>query len=283
MQENLNYIILAKISSLRYLKDIQAGKLYMNNLKFYVDLEKNSGKQGIGDILEETSKVIKVFRKRLSGLMNAISLGIKAEAIKTIATSIAILEASLINIKKHKLFIEIDGEEKKEIPIGPPPGIIYDTNALYHPVFCLMIKEIDLQNVDINQWQGNFQISEEEVEDFADNTNEVGALVIFDVHEFLNRIKLATNAMNIEARIGRVKYRDKRLPELSDRGLVLDDTFTKDLRFKKQSEFRIELLVHQDAHMILDIGSIHDISYIIEGDKITSKTRINFQMDSNLI
>ncbi|WP_432702417.1 hypothetical protein [Lysinibacillus sphaericus] len=242
MQENLNYIILAKISSLRYLKDIQAGKLYMNNLKFYVDLEKNSGKQGIGDLLE----------------------------------------ASLINIKRHKLFIEIDGEEKKEIPIGPPPGIIYDTNALYHPVFCLMIKEIDLQNVDINQWQGNFQISEEEVEDFADNTNEVGALVIFDVLEFLNRIKLATNAMNIEANIGRVRYRDKRLPELSDQGLVLDNTFTKDLRFKKQSEFRIELLVHQDAHMILDIGSIHDISYIIEGDKITSATRINFQMDSDL-
>lgn len=51
--------------------------------------------------------------------------------------------------------------------------------------------------------------------------------------------------MNIQTKIERVRYRDKRLPELSKQGLVLDGTFTKDLRFKKQSEVRIELLVHQ--------------------------------------
>lgn len=107
--ENLPDIIempvLLKISKVKYLQEIQAGNLYMNNLKYYVDLEKETQQQGIGDIRE----------------------------------------ASLGNIKRHELFIQVGEKEKKKVPINPSPGIIYDMEAIYYPVFCLMGKTIFLK------------------------------------------------------------------------------------------------------------------------------------------
>lgn len=60
-------------------------------------------------------------------------------------------------------------------------------------------------------------------------------------------------------------------------GIQLDDSFTKDLRFQKQSEFRIELFTQRKEAMILDIGDIHDISFIAKGDRIFDKLSIIFQ------
>lgn len=54
---------------MEHLEFIQNGKLYMNNLKHYVELKKTTDEQGIGDIQE----------------------------------------ASYINIKRHKLFIQVEG------------------------------------------------------------------------------------------------------------------------------------------------------------------------------
>lgn len=235
LQGIIDFALLVKISKLEYLKSIQSGKLYMNNLKYYVDLEKTTGEQGIGDVQE----------------------------------------ASWINIKKHKLFIQVEGEERKEMPIGPAPGIIYDEEALYHPVFCMMFKLINLQKENETQSVGQFQLSKEELADFIDN--DIGALIITDVGEFLNRVQIATREIGIAGKHGAVNYRDKRVPNIVNGGIQLDDSFTKDLRFQKQSEFRIELFTQRKEAMILDIGDIHDISFIAKGDRIFDKLSIIFQ------
>lgn len=57
-------------------------------------------------------------------------------------------------------------------------------------------------------------------------------------------------------------------------GIQLDESFTKDLRFQKQSEFRIELFTHRDEAMILDIGDIYDISFIVKEHRIFDKLSI---------
>lgn len=74
-----------------------------------------------------------------------------------------------------------------------------------------------------------------------------------------------------------IKYRNKRIPNIMDGGIQLDDSFTKDLRFQKQSEFRIELFTHMEEPMILDIGDIHDISFIVKDDRIFDKLSIIVQ------
>ncbi|WP_312046491.1 hypothetical protein [Anaerotignum sp.] len=44
------------------------------------------------------------------------------------------------------------------------------------------------------------------------------------------------------------------MPNIVSGQLTLDDTFTKDIRFRKQSEYRIELLTSSSKATILDIG-----------------------------
>lgn len=232
---NNRFSLLMKINKLENLESIQSGKLYMNNLKYYVDLEKTTGEQGIGDVQE----------------------------------------ASWTNIKKHKLFIQVKVEERKEVPIGPAPGIIYDEEALYHPVFCMMFKLINLQKENKMQSVGQFQLSKEKLADFIDN--DIGALIITDVGEFLNRVQIATREIGIAGKHGAVKYRDKRIPNIVNSEIQLDDSFTKDLRFQKKSEFRIELFTQRKEDMILDIGDIPDISFIAKGDRIFDKLPTIFQ------
>lgn len=157
-----DFVLLVKTSELEYLESIQNGKLYMNNLKYYVELEKNTREQGIGDIQE----------------------------------------ASYINIRKHKLFIQVEAEERKEVPIGPAPGIIYNEEALYHPVFCMMFKLIDLQKENETQSVGQFQLSQEELADFIDNNKDIGVLIITDVGEFLNRVQIAIKKLGIAGKHG---------------------------------------------------------------------------------
>ena len=42
--------VIIKILKEEYVEDLLNGNLYMNNLKFFVDLEKDLGRQGVGDI-----------------------------------------------------------------------------------------------------------------------------------------------------------------------------------------------------------------------------------------
>lgn len=73
---------------------------------------------------------------------------------------------------------------------------------------------------------------------------------------------------NISIKFGLVNYRDIRFPNIVDGKWILDNTFTKDIRFEKQSEFRIELFKHCDKAMVLNIGNINDISYITDCDTL---------------
>lgn len=230
LPSTIDFCVLIKISKTSYLNDIQSGKLYMNNLKYFVDLEKSTGKQGIGDIRE----------------------------------------ASLCNIKKHKLFIRIDDEEPKEIDIGPPPGIIYDSDALHHSVFCMMGKTIVLEKETSSQYVGTLKISEDELADFLDADDSCSALVIYNAYEFIRRIEEAAHAQKLAGKAGIVTYRDLRFPNFVDGEWMLDNTFTKDIRFQKQSEYRIELFNRATDAIVFDVGDLHDISFIIDCKTLTS-------------
>lgn len=182
LPETIDFPILIKISKRKYLKDIQDGKLYMNNLSYFVNLEKTTGVQGIGDIRE----------------------------------------ASLCNIEKHKLFVAIDGEEPKEVDISPPPGIIYDSNALFHPVFCLMGKTVLLKKNAVSQYIGVLKLNEDEITDFLDDNDSCAALIIFNTYEFIQRVENAAKNQNLSGNTGVVTYRDMRFPNIVNGNWELD-------------------------------------------------------------
>lgn len=147
LPDRLEFPVLFKISAEKYIKDIQSGKLYMNNLKYFVDLEKKSGKKGIGDIRE----------------------------------------ASLLNIRNHELFIQINGGERQKVEIGPPPGIIYDEEALYHPVFCMVGKCFYLDKTGDREYFGRISLSEETLSDFSCD-KDTKVLIVFNVIDFLQNL-----------------------------------------------------------------------------------------------
>lgn len=232
--------VIIKILKEEYVEDLLNGNLYMNNLKYFVDLEKESGRRGVGDIRE----------------------------------------ASLLNIKKHELFIQVDGEERRQVEIGPAPGIIYDEKALYHPVFCAIGRNINLENNGNNQYVGNLVLQEENISDFINNADGTyKAVVIFNCIDFLRKVE----NVGIPGKHGFIKYRDMRLPNLVDGKWFLDDTFTKDNRFKEQSEFRIELFIHSEEPYALNIGDIRGIAFVVECETLLSGLTIiqNIEFDGD--
>lgn len=234
----LEFPVLFKILRNEYVDDLLDGHLYMNNLKYYVDLEKNTGVRGVGDIRE----------------------------------------ASLVNIHRHELFVQYDDGEKIKLDPEPPPGIIYDEEALYHPVFCTVGNVFTLEYIGHNQYAGKISLPKEALKDFTDIDNEsYKVVVIFNVIDFLSKIQ----DKNVMGKADFVTYRDMRLPNIIDGKWYLDNTFIKDLRFKNQSEYRIELFFHSEDAYVLDIGDIRELSFVIDCNDIVSGVSVIQTIKSN--
>lgn len=227
--DNLEMPVLFKIVKKEFLQGLMQGKLYMNNLRFYVDIEKTTGKQGVGDIRE----------------------------------------GSLLKISKHKLFIQYDGGERKEVEIGPPPGIIYDESVLEHPVFCMVGKILIQDKVGKGEYACTISLPRDLLNDFTEgNDKDYSVVMIFNVIDFLERLEKAIKKAGLSGKSGFINYRDFSLPQIVDGKWVLDDTFTKDNRFKKQSEYRIELFHQSKEPFVLEIGDISDIAVVLEVELI---------------
>lgn len=227
LPSTLEFPVLIKILKKEYVDDLLDGKLYMNNLKYYVDLEKSTGRRGIGDVRE----------------------------------------ASLANIQKHELFVQYDGGDRIKLDPGPAPGIIYDEEALYHPVFCSIGKVFCFGYIGNNRYTGKIFLGREEMEDFIGNSDgEYKAVIIFNCIEFLERI----HSKKLPVKSGLIAYRDMRFPRVVDGNWYLDDTFTKDIWFSKQSEYRIELCQRSEVPYIMDIGDIRDCSIVVDCEKLVS-------------
>lgn len=226
---DLEMPMLFKIIKKTYLRGLLDGNLYMNTLKFFVDLERNTGKQGIGDIRE----------------------------------------GSLLKISKHQLFIQYEGEERQEVEIGPPPGIIYDQSVLEHPVFCMVGKIFIQDKIGEGEYACNISLEKELLNDFTEgNDDDYCVVAIFNYVDFIDRIEKAITKAGITGKSGFINYRDMSLPRIVNGNWVLDDTFTKDNRFKIQSEYRIEINKQCKEPYVLKIGDISDIAIVLSVDQV---------------
>ncbi|ADL51380.1 hypothetical protein [Clostridium cellulovorans] len=79
-----------------------------------------------------------------------------------------------------------------------------------------------------------------------------------------------------------VKYRDKRIPNIVDNAIVLDDVFTKDISFKHQEEYRILLDMEVEDHFILEIGSIEDISKVNNYSVIKNGLKVKYEVTGTM-
>lgn len=214
-------------------------------------------KLGPKERLEQLRKTGKLYMKNLDYFIN-----LETEFLEKGRGDAS--EASQMIIKRHELFI--NGEQ---VEIGPAPGIIRDQRYINSPVFCLMGKNILKNCIENNVSESVFKVDFDDrlLSDFSDESPPY-VLVITDAKKFFNRIDKAINKLNIAARRGFINYRDKRIPNVIEGQLLLDDVFTKDLSFSHQEEYRILLDMEVEDYYELNIGSIEDISYIVDSSII---------------
>jgi len=193
----------------------------MKNLKYFIDLENKMGVKGKGDKLE----------------------------------------ASLINIKRHELFIN-----GKQVKIDPAPGLIYDESILSLPVFCLTIKnyrEICIKDK-FPEFEYRIDFDSKFLDDFQDGELPY-LLVIHNIVEFTDRFEKALAKQGIGGHRNIIIYRDKSNFNIDPQSnlLKLDTPFTKDISFEYQKEYRFIIFKPVDDFFEVEIGNIEDISTLV--------------------
>lgn len=87
-------------------------------------------------------------------------------------------------------------------------------------------------------------------------------LIIRDTVEFVKRVIRRLQELKLQYQFGLIEYKD--LSDFSGRKTY----FQKPLRYKNQSEYRIMIKNTMECPMIIDIGSIHDISEIYTTEQV---------------
>ncbi len=196
------------------------GYLYLKNINYYIEEEKETLIKGKGDIDE----------------------------------------AVMFKSSKVKIFLP-----DTDIQIGEAKsGVAVNQLVLRQPIYCMTYKNIT-ENIVAFDYP-TFQASVS----FDDRLKEFGeyVLVIHDVGEFLKRVKEKLNKLGISFQHGVVKYRDTDHLYFDNNQVEMNTAFNKNPFFDYQSEFRILLNNEVEDHYTFEIGSVKDISVLLETERL---------------
>lgn len=212
MSEVVQLSGLIKIGELEHIQKLQSkGLLYLNNLKYYREMESKE-KHLRRDVLEGSS--------------------------------------SHINLTTLQLF---DGT--KELPLKFKSGHLneYIPENLKHHIFCIYGIKSEIIN------SGPF-ISADLIQ-FGDS-----ALIITDIDEFIKRINNKLKLLKFNCKMGFVKYYD---PTKNHMNLT---AFDKPDYYEYQNEIRLLVMGHPEPTLEIEIGSISDISVIVDSNDLLKLT-----------
>lgn len=237
IEERKKLRLFIKFGQKEHLLSLQKGTIHANKLKYFIEYEGATEKQGIGD---------------------------KSEA-------------SLLSISKHGLFVQVEDDPLMEIDPGPPPGIVYDEEYMSKPVFCLMHKDVELHIEDGGKEIIMLGSLACEAKDFLKTDVEMGALIIILPELFIERLEsyARDNSISIEHDI--VRYRNKKEPRIENGEWCLDNPFIKDIAFKHQSEYRFIFNENIGSWREYNIGNLEDISIYVPQKLFDSKIKIEIK------
>ncbi|ASS75781.1 hypothetical protein CIG75_12815 [Tumebacillus algifaecis] len=223
-------MLLLKFSNNRsHLEQLRNGKMYMNTFKYFIDLEKTTGKKGVGDVLE------------VSTVCHDSELWIKdpesnESHFAGMAKSIQFRDDAVLDMHVFCMtIIERDNFEVTEKSEGVA--------------------------------QMRLVLPEEKIKRLVHDFGEYVFVTFMDT--FIERIDQPFAKSGIEATHGKVKYVDfsvnnaERLSGYMKR--EVDRFFWKDRFFEHQSEYRLVALnqMSQDP-LVVKLPSLKDISSVIE-------------------
>ncbi|WP_232699434.1 hypothetical protein [Brevibacillus daliensis] len=212
-----------------HLLSLQKGQLYMNNGRYFAELEKKSGTKGIGDKYE------------LSQVMNKVSLSFHhSETSELLFEAEAdVLSISMNAYMTKPLFCitQIDSQSLK------------------------IVKEYE-ESVDCQ-----FDFGENDIEQLVKDFGEYA--LIISPGPFKERLNKALIDQGLLAHQGKISYVDYKVNSVerleSYHEFDPNHFFIKDLSFSHQREYRIVLAsVDSEEPFVLDIDDLTDISILIE-------------------
>jgi len=209
----------------RFYESLQAGNIYMNSLKYYIDLEKESGVRGVGDALEAAH----VFNDLTFEMRNR-------ETGEVVFTG-----------KSAGMNFRINGDEKRPV----------------FCLFTLDADCFDIVDEDDEIYKLRLNIPEDQLEKMIQEFGE--DLLLISPPAFLERLDATLNESGCSYRRDRVIYDDYSINSVqrldSYKSQSTEIYFWKDKFFENQREYRIVLTDTEiDEPLTVNIGDISDIS-----------------------
>lgn len=225
--------LFCKFGEEKWLRELQKGKLYCKNLKYYSQLEKQSNDTAMGDYREgkhiETQCQVKLYEYGTTNL---------------------VLDLKGANIA-------IGTEESVKMPVFCLVGL-RDTD----------IERIDNEDKEMYLFKPKETLSEILKEKYWNS-----ALIIRNPLEFVKRIVNRCNEEGIEYKFGFVNYTDMSINYLDREESIESNfqnvAFWKDNQYKKQYEYRMAFINKMvEDNFILDVGDLSDITTLLDEEKL---------------
>ncbi|TQR21809.1 hypothetical protein [Psychrobacillus vulpis] len=219
----------------QYIESLKAGNLYMNNLKFYIDQEKESGIKGVGDKLEAS----RVYSDMTFKMFDSETGELVAEGL-----------SGGINFRLNR-------DEKR------PVYCMYAVDA----------EVLEIVREDEDFYYTKFNLPKEEVDNLVNDFGN--QMLYINPKPFLERVVPAFEEKYSfkAAKVNYDDYRinnSKRTNVYTDQEST-EIYFWKDEFFKNQNEYRLVLTdVESDTPLIENIGDISDISTEFKIDEFFS-------------
>lgn len=224
-----------------YLKEFQAGFLYMNNLNFFIEKEKKENKKGIGDKYEASQVLTNVEAKfydyETNEYIGAADAGV---------TSFKFNEDGLRPIFCLSM-------------ISPEDFIVEDKEKIQddqYKITAIMDMEEEKKKKLLEEFQGE--------------------VLVIKAKPFLDRLKESFQEQGYSFKGRKVRYDDyklnnfERLKSFHDEGV--DHLFWKDKSLSYQSEYRV-LITNEfnEGPIKPNIGDLSDISFFMSVEELVNK------------
>ena len=233
--ENRRFFLLKFSDNKGHLEALQNGSIYMNNLKYFVDLEKETGIKGMGDLYEA---------------------------------------ANVLNDVKMSFFDHQSNEFLFDA-YATKSYFRYENTLSKPVFCCFSIDNdmLFVEDINENQVKTKLVFSEDQKEKMIKEFGKY--VLIIPWNEFIDRVFKAFRKNGIQAVADFVKYDDfsinssKRLKSFTEQSL--DMFFWKDKCFQYQNEFRIVVLNKDvDKNLTVVFEDINAISSIVRTEKLVN-------------
>jgi hypothetical protein len=232
-------LMLVKFTKEEYIQSLLDGNLYMNNIKYFIDLENQTKVRGQGDKLEA------------SNVINDVHLKFYKEG-----TDELLAEATSSRLVERNHFFD-------NIPIFCITS--FDS------------KDFQIVEETEYSYKVKFAINEKEMKHMKESFGEKA--IFINPAVFLNRVENNFTEKGFEFDARKVNYENldindsKRLEHFNGTSII--PLFIKDIFFESQREFRIAIFNNPtESVLVPNIGDLSDISYVMDTEDLFNYTML---------